>query len=273
MSFSVLMSVYSRENPLYLRESLLSLSSQTLLAGEVILVEDGPISLELADVIESFRDELNIVSVKLASNCGLSTALNSGLNACKYELVARMDTDDKCLPERFQLQYNYLLENSDIDICGSYSLDINEDDVVLSLRQVPESNDLIRKLIWSCPIIHPSVMFRKSSILSIGSYSVTAPHRQDDYELWIRAAFSGLVFFNIPKPLILYRVPSNAFQKNTVSVGMNRIKVGFRAVKHFDNRLFAYCGLFYPMFRAMLPVMFQKKLQALITAIDPRRAP
>ncbi|MCF4975480.1 MULTISPECIES: glycosyltransferase [Pseudomonas] len=94
VKFSVLMSVYAREKSQYLRECLASMVDQICPPTEIVVVEDGPISKELSDEIDVFREKLNIISVKLDANVGLSAALNEGLKHCRYELVARMDTDD-----------------------------------------------------------------------------------------------------------------------------------------------------------------------------------
>src|SRR5690606_40315887 len=92
------------ERPEFLRIALESLAGQTLKADEVVLVEDGPIPDTLLAVIESFRETLSIVSVKLPSNVGLAAALNAGLAHCSHELVARMDSDEISLPQRFEKQ-------------------------------------------------------------------------------------------------------------------------------------------------------------------------
>lgn len=270
IKFSVLMSLYNAEKTDYFEESLISLNSQKFKATEVVLVLDGPINSALLEVIERWKDILNIVTVPLKCNVGLSKALNIGLNYCQYELVARMDTDDVCIQERFLSQMNFLNENEDIDIVGSYCFDISESGSVIKIRKVPTSHERILESIWACPLIHPSVAFRKSKINKIGGYSETVPRRQDDYELWIRAATKGLRFANIPEVLLRYRVPENAFQKNTVRVGLNRVKIGFKAVCKFDPKLSSFLGLIYPLIRSLLPYYFQGKLSKLMTKFDPR---
>jgi glycosyltransferase involved in cell wall biosynthesis len=105
------MSIYFKEKPEYLEACLRSLDEQELKANEVVLVEDGPISFDLKVVIDRFRKSLNIVSVPLRENVGLASALNEGLKHCSYELVARMDTDDVSLPNRFRLQVNFMKLN------------------------------------------------------------------------------------------------------------------------------------------------------------------
>lgn len=269
-NFSVLMSLYNAENPHFLEQCFMSISTQVLKPTELVLVLDGPINHDLHLVISRWVSALNIVVVPLEHNVGLSKALNYGLNFCEYELVARMDTDDMCYPERFIKQIEFMVDNDDVDILGGYCEDITDYGDSIRIRKVPTDHDLILKSIWTCPFIHPSVVFRKSKILSIGSYSENAPHRQDDYELWIRAAFAGFRFSNIPSVLIKYRVPVDAYKKNTVAVGYNRIRIGLRAVIAFDPKLSSFLGLFYPFFRALLPYRYQVFLARFANNFDPR---
>lgn len=104
-SFSVLLSVYWKENPVYLRDSLDSVFGQTVRASEVVLVEDGPLTPDLDRVVEEYEakyPELKVI--KLPQNRGLGLALNEGMKHCTNELIARMDTDDICKPYRFERQ-------------------------------------------------------------------------------------------------------------------------------------------------------------------------
>ncbi|PKH60649.1 glycosyl transferase family 2 [Shewanella sp. Choline-02u-19] len=268
--FSVLISLYHAEKSNHLNLCLTSLYEQKLRADEVVLVLDGEVSFELHQVINDWAELLNIKVFPLQHNVGLSKALNYGLSFCNYDLVARMDTDDISTYYRFEEQVKFMTLNENVDIVGTFSEDISESGKILGLRKVPISHDDILKNIWACPIIHPSVMFRKAKILEIGSYSETAPHRQDDYELWIRAANNNAVFANIPKTLIQYRIPDNAYKKNTVMVGINRARIGFKAVCKYDPRLLAFLGLLYPLIRAMLPQFLQVKLVAIASKLDPR---
>lgn len=105
MRFSVLLSVYKKEQPVYLQQSLDSLFNKSLLPNEVILVKDGPLTNELEEVIVRYTQmypTLKVVS--LLENQGLGKALNEGLKHCSYELVARMDTDDISKSDRFERQ-------------------------------------------------------------------------------------------------------------------------------------------------------------------------
>ncbi|HAS0760575.1 TPA: glycosyltransferase, partial [Enterobacter hormaechei subsp. xiangfangensis] len=117
-SFSVLMSIYSREKVEYLRCCLDSLAKQTLPANEIVIVIDGPIPNVLNEEIELWSKQLPIKTIKIKDNVGLGSALNIGLEYCSNELVARMDTDDICVQNRFSLQLNKFRECDDLQLLG-----------------------------------------------------------------------------------------------------------------------------------------------------------
>jgi len=204
MNFSVLMSVYRKENPSFLEECLLSLQAQTLQATEIVLVQDGPLTPELDAVIERYSKHLPIKSVKLETNKGLATALNVGLTHCSHELVARMDTDDVALPERFEKQIRFMLENSEIHVVSSW---IEERGQKLEpggfLKRVPARHEEIVKFSKRRnPINHPASVYRKSSVLAVGGYPLIFP---EDYALWSCMLVEGCRFANIQEVLLHMR--------------------------------------------------------------------
>ncbi|MFT0349328.1 glycosyltransferase, partial [Bacteroides thetaiotaomicron] len=119
--FSVLISVYNKENSLSLRQSLTSVFRQKLPPTEVVLLKDGPLTEELDKVIAEYvmrYPELKIVSLPV--NQGLGKALNEGLKHCSYDLVARMDTDDIAKPDRFEKQIRVFQEHPELDVVGAW---------------------------------------------------------------------------------------------------------------------------------------------------------
>ena len=118
MKFSVLMSLYIKEDPQFLRECFDSLVAQTYPADEIVVLFDGAVTPELEAVVENYQDKLPINAVKFAQNRGLGKTLNDGLNYCRNEWVFRMDTDDICVPERFEKQVAFIEANPDVIIFG-----------------------------------------------------------------------------------------------------------------------------------------------------------
>jgi glycosyltransferase involved in cell wall biosynthesis len=126
MNFSVLLSVYKKENPSYLKQALTSIwDEQTLKPDQIVLVKDGALTLELDNVINEWLKKLGslLTIVELPKNVGLGTALIEGLKYCKYDIVARMDTDDISLPQRFEKQIAFFEQNKDSVIVGSSILE------------------------------------------------------------------------------------------------------------------------------------------------------
>lgn len=271
MSFSVLMSIYRHEKPDYLERSLKSIwSKQQLKPDEIVLVLDGPITDQLQSVVSRWKAYIGeaLQILPLRENIGLGGALRAGLNVCSSEFVARMDADDIALDTRFQKQIDFLSRNPHIEVLGSYAYLINTAGEQIGERSVPVSNAEIKRLIWACPIIHPSVMFRRARILEVGSYDADIAPRQEDYDLWIRAARKGITFHNLPECLIFYRVSRE--EKNDWRVGWNRLKIGWSAATEFDPRLLSYFGVFYPLVRSLLPRCLRNPIVRLLHFWDPR---
>ena len=159
MIFSVLMSLYAKERPEYLRQSLDSVFNQTFQPNEVVLVLDGPITCELKSVVDEFESKYSTLKiVPLAENRGLGKALNEGLKQCSFDLVARMDTDDVCKRNRFEIQIKYMEDHPEIDLCSSWIEEFEESpENVTSTKTLPETYEEISSYIKKRnPINHPS---------------------------------------------------------------------------------------------------------------------
>lgn len=219
VKFSVLMSVYVREKPKYLRECLTSMVDQIYPPTEIVLVEDGPISKELSREIDIFREKLNIISVRLDINVGLSAALNEGLKHCRYDLVARMDTDDVSLPDRFLRQIDYMQRFPQVAVLSAWIEERNQDmAVVRSIRRLPEHHsDIVSFAKRRSPVSHPAVMFRKPAILEVGGYPPVFP---EDYGLWSIMIVQGYEFANVQEVLLLMRTGDDFIARR----GMNFLK-------------------------------------------------
>lgn len=206
--FSVLMSVYIKENADFFYKSLESIWNQSVRPSEVILVCDGPLSDELEGVIEHFLDIMNgkLVVKRLEKNVGLGRALNYGMEFCKYDYIARMDTDDIALPNRFEKQINFLENNPNVVILGSYIGEFDTDEnIIISKKIVPIDEKTIKKYAKKRnPFNHMSVIFRKDIIELVGGYE-DVPYFED-YYLWIKVLNCGYETANLPEILIYARI-------------------------------------------------------------------
>lgn len=217
MDFSVLLSVYIKERPNYLRKSLDSVFSQSVVPSEVVLVEDGPLTEDLYSVVDEYTKlYTNLRVVRSEKNLGLGKALNLGLNSCKYDYVARMDTDDICFPNRFEKQIRFLEGHSEVDMVGTWTLEFTEtsDGEVryMSLKKFPEHNDEIYTFAKKRnPFEHPSVMFKKAAVLDAGGYQHC--YLFEDYFMWVRMMLNKCTFYNIPEPLLYFRMTTDSFER------------------------------------------------------------
>lgn len=229
--FSVLMSVYAKENPQWMRQSLDSVFNQTLPPDEVILIEDGPLTPELHKVVSDYQKrhpELKVFPQK--ENRGLGTALNIGLQHCSYELVARMDTDDICKPNRFEREIAFMTSHPDIDICSSL-IDEFEDNIqnIRSQRTLPELHkDILKYARRRCPVNHPTVVYKRSKVLKAGGYQ-SFP---EDYILWINMILTGCKFYNLQESLLWFRFSYDVYRRRG---GWKYAKDDIRAQWHFHK--------------------------------------
>ena len=232
MLFSVLLSVYNKESELNLNSSLESvLVNQTVLPDQIVLVVDGSIREELENIIERFCVSFaNFNVLRLNSTKGLANALNEGLKSCDHEIIFRMDTDDICLPNRFETQLKFMESNDDIAVCGSYVLEFDEDeDDIVSSRKVPVSHEEIVNFCKSRnPISHPSVCFRKSALLDVGGYPLIYP---EDYLLWVRMIKAGYKFANIPEFLLKMRTNEAFIKRRGFTFLIGELKIYFYLYK------------------------------------------
>ena len=205
--YSVLMSVYSKEKPSYFTSSIESMVNQSLSPDEIVIVQDGPITDELNEVIRTYELKYPglFTIVSLDKNVGLGKALNEGLLKCRNELVARMDTDDISLVNRCELQVEEFIKDKNLDIVGSNMDEFYDTpDEVVSSRVVPTDHDEILKFSRRRnPFNHPSVMYKKSVVLENGGYGDF--RRNQDLYLFVRMLNNGSKAKNIGRSLLLFR--------------------------------------------------------------------
>lgn len=205
--YSVLMSLYIKEKPEYLKSAIESILHQTLPPDEIVIVKDGPLTKDLDNMVleyeKAYPELFHIVASE--TNLGLGKALNLGLEKCRNELVARMDTDDIAKPERCEKQVQSFMENAELDLLGS-SVDefYSTPNEIVSRRVVPTTHkDIYEFAKRRSAFNHPTVMYKKSKVLSVGGYSDL--RRNQDVDLFGRMLFSGCIAENIEESLLYFR--------------------------------------------------------------------
>lgn len=213
--FSVLMSVYKNEKPEYLDQALTSVEKQTIAPSEIVLVEDGPISTQLKAIITKHKNKFgdgfkDIVSKR---NQGLGSALRLGTRYVSTEWIARMDSDDVSLPERFEIQLKEVVNNPNLAIIGGQVEEFVNDPLnIVGRRKVPTSEQLLRQFIkWRSPFNHPSVMMNKEALQRVGGYM---PYGNlEDYYLWARILAHNYNVENVQDVLVKMRVDTGMYQR------------------------------------------------------------
>lgn len=215
IKYSILMSVYIKENPDYLRQSIESMLNQTILSNDFVIVCDGLLTPELDNIIEEYstRYPLFFRILRLEKNQGLGNALNAGLEICKNELVARMDSDDISLSYRCELQLKKFTEDPSLALCSGNIIEFKEQIKDINrVKKVPlEYEEILRYARKRNPMNHMAVMFKKSAVKEVGGYieiSLT-----EDYYLWIRMLQKGYKAINIKQILVYARIGNGMYER------------------------------------------------------------
>ena len=208
MTISVLMSTYCKEKPEYLDEAMRSIwTDQVRKPDEIILVEDGPLTDELYAVIHNWKNLIGdaFVIVEKSANQGLALALNDGIAVAKGDLIARMDSDDILLPNRFRLQEEYMNNHEDVDILGGAIQEFNDEGTLNNVRIYPATMDEVLKTMYRvAPVAHPTAMFRKSFFDS-GFRYCSRYHICEDVTMWYDAAEKKRIINNLPEVILHFR--------------------------------------------------------------------
>lgn len=214
-TYSVLMSVYSKEKPTWLKIAIESMQAQTLPTRDFVLVCDGPLTPELECVIAEKQCQMGetLTVVRLEKNVGLGSALNEGIKHCRNELVARMDSDDIACLGRCEKQVAVFNEHPEVSICSGTILEFSETPEDADRRRMlPEGNEAIREFAKRrSPFNHPCVMYKKSAVEAVGSYQHF--YLLEDYYLWLRMLMAGYEGYNIQEPLLYMRAGTIMYKR------------------------------------------------------------
>lgn len=212
--YSVLMSVYYKEKPEYLKQAIESIQTQTFPTDDFVLVCDGPLNDGLDAIIAEKQQEMGDILnvVRLAKNGGLGNALNEGIKHCKNELVARMDSDDIAYSNRCEKQVTLFASDHRVSLSSGvvYEFETNPASVT-GIRRLPcEYQEIVAFSHKRNPMNHPCVMFKKSAVQTAGGYQEKY-HLFEDYDLWIRMLQNGYRAQNLPEVLLYMRAPADMY--------------------------------------------------------------
>lgn len=240
LKFSVIMSIYKSDQPELVRVALDSLLQQTLLPNEIVIVADGPVPAELEQEIESFKfrvsklrttpnpsfakggdlvpedgkesletrnqkPETIVTYLPQEKNGGLGEAMRIAAEAAKYDYLARMDSDDICLPDRFEKQMKCFEEDPELSLVGGMITEFDgEPENIIAKRILPLEDAEIKKMMRGrCAVNHVTVIFKKADLMKSGNYQPF--WKQEDHYLWARMMEHGCKFRNIPDVVVNVR--------------------------------------------------------------------
>lgn len=264
MEFSVLMSVYHKEKPEFLAQSLESVLNQTCRPSEIVLVKDGLLTEELEKVLERVDVENPGLFhfVPLEENVGLGRALAIGVQECSFELVARMDSDDICINDRFERQLKEFEQNPELDICGSHIIEF-EDDInhITGTRKVPLKDSEIKEYQKRRDgFNHVTVMYKKNKVLEAGNYQHAL--LMEDSLLWVNMIIAGANCKNIDDSLVFVRADSGMIERRGGFAYFLKYRQGRKCIKEtgYISAFDYYYTLLVQLVVALIPAGIRKMI-------------
>lgn len=261
----MLMSVYIKEKPEFLERALESIYNQTLKPKEVILVKDGLLNEELETIISKETRKFNesnidFTCIQLKKNMGLGTALQTGLEKCDCDYIARMDSDDIAVSDRFEKQVDYIKKNPQISVVGGYINEFIEEGKIIRTKTMPlKYKELYKYGKYRNPLNHMTVFFRKKDVIDSGGYQ---PMKGlEDYYLWSRMLAKGYKISNIDKVLVNARLGDFSNRRGGIGYFLTYIKLRRTQNKlHYTNILEFIIGVMFTALITLAPNSIRGRL-------------
>lgn len=210
--FSVITSIYKSDVPEFVRIAFESLLNQSRRPDEIVIVGDGPVPATLEAEVKNLKERVareqlpvEVNYLPQEKNGGLGEAMRIAVENAKYPYLARMDSDDICLPDRFEKQMKCFEEDSELSIVGGMITEFDgEPENIIAERILPLDDKGIKKMMRGrCAVNHVTVIFKKKDLLRSGNYQPF--WKQEDHYLWARMMEHGCKFRNIPDVVVNVR--------------------------------------------------------------------
>ncbi|MDD4156501.1 MAG: glycosyltransferase [Methanosarcinaceae archaeon] len=204
INISIIMAVYNSEK--YLNESIQSILTQTYKDFEFIIINDCSTDNSFGIIEDYINKDNRIVLINNMVNLGLTKSLNLGIKKAKGKYIARIDADDIALPERLQIQYDFLEKNTDIFLVGSGAYNVDEKGKTITIKKpLTEVEEIEKKLSNQNCLYHPTIMFRNEGFMYREKFTYT-----QDYDFYLSLLSNDKKISNVFEPLIKYRINPNA---------------------------------------------------------------
>lgn len=200
---SIIMPVYNAQE--YLQQSIDSILQQTFTDFELIIIDDGSTD-KSAEIILDYKDpRIHLI----LNGHNFIQSLNIGITAAIGKYIARMDADDIMLPKRLQLQYEFMENNPNVDISGSWMQSFGQREYLM--KNATDYKGILCQAILHSPLYHPTIIMKRNMIHSfpvldnISQFYNEKYIYAEDYHCWIELIKMGFVFANLPEVLVKYR--------------------------------------------------------------------
>ena len=236
---TVLMAVYNSEK--YLKEAVSSILSQTFTDFEFLIINDGSTD-KSAEIVKSFHDK-RIKVVNNVQNIGVIRSLNKAVEYINGEYVARMDSDDICVPDRLEKEIAIFKKNPDVSIvAANVALVDKEGNEIGSWNEDIDTKtheEIYRMLPYENCIANPTVMI-KASLLKKYKYNAFQKS-SEDWDMWLNMASDGEKFYKINEALVKYRIHSSSitagFNRRSIYRKKNSIQVRYFITRILKGRI------------------------------------
>jgi len=189
----------------FLRESVASILGQTHREIQFLIIDDGSTDPETRSHLKAAACDKRVQLIARETRNGISSALNIGIDRAAGEFIARMDADDISHPQRLERQLEFMFRNPAVGVCGTAMECFGPGIQRLRITHPQNPEEVKCRLLLSCPISHPTVMFRRRFLEQFRlRYNEKFPVAQD-YELWTRCS-SHFPMANLKECLLQYRV-------------------------------------------------------------------
>ncbi len=203
--------------------TLTSIFKQKHVPSEIIFIKNGPLSENNFNLIKEFLvEKSNLKLITINKNIGLAKALNKGIRLSKYNYIGRVDPGVKIIKDRFFKQINFLKENKDVSVCGSFANE-NYYSHKRCIKKPVKHIEIIKNIKFQNPLIHSSVIFNKKDIIKIGYYPIIS--KCQDYFLWVKCVEKRLKFFNLPIPLIEINLSEDLMKRRSFDYFLSEITI------------------------------------------------
>lgn len=250
MKVSVIMGLYNCEDTL--ARCIDSILAQTYSNWEIIMCDDGSTD-NTHNIAKEYAEKYdNMLLINNEKNMRLAATLNHCLEYAKGDYVARVDTDDICLPNRFEKQVDFLNNNPQYEVVGSWMIlfDDNGEKGVRRTIEIPNKKDLLTGV----PFAHPTIMMRKRVYDELGGYTVSERTRRgQDADLWFRFYHAGYKGYNVQEPLYKYHESLNDYKKRSIKYAFDTVKNYYHGYELLKFPIWNYIYLLKPLISAIVP--------------------